>query len=67
MANNCAFEDFYLLNGAQKDVSIHIDFSDGRKDLLLELPDLRTQSLRSDHPHMQCVHSSASDRYSGTH
>ena len=45
MANNCAFEDFYLLNGAQKDVSIHIDFSDGRKDLLLELPDLRTQSL----------------------
>ena len=45
MANNCAFEDFYLLNGAQKDVAIHIEFANDRTQLLLKLPDLRAETL----------------------
>lgn len=45
MAKNCAFEDFHLLNGAQKEVAIHIEFAEERKKILLQLPDLQAQAL----------------------
>lgn len=45
MAKNCAFEDFHLLNGAQKEVVIHIEFAEDRKQILLQLPDLRAKVL----------------------